>query len=291
MLIDMLAIMAPVFLCAAIGFAWSRTGQPYDSQLVSKLVMNIGAPCLIVGTLGKVQLPAEQFPALFSAALGVLLITAVVSALALKLAGLSLRAYLPSLTFPNTGNMGLPLCLFAFGDAGLAAALGYFLVVCALHFSLGAAVVSHQISLRSLLATPVIYAALIAVALVYSGSQLPAWLHNTVELLGGLSIPLMLITLGVSLHRLRVRDIKTASALAVLRLLLGLAVGLLIVELLALEGVVRGVVIIQSAMPAAVFNYLLAQRYQRSPEAVAGVVVVSTLLGFLLLPSILWLAL
>ena len=288
---EILSIIAPVFICAAVGFGWARSGQPFDTQLISALVMNVGAPCLIVGTLGKVDMPAAHFSQIMMATALVLLITAAFSWLLCLLLGVSLRAFMTPLCFPNSGNMGLPLSFFAFGNEGLAVALGVFLVMSCSHFSLGLALVSGRGSWRSILRTPIVYAAVLAVALVYGGQQLPGWLQNTVDLLGGLSIPLMLITLGVSLQRLRISDVYLSLCLAAARLLMGLAVGMLVVEILDLQGVVAAVVVLQSAMPAAVFNYLLAHRYNQQPEAVAGMVVISTLLSLLWLPFVLRLVL
>ena len=118
-------------------------------------------------------------------------------------------------------------------------------------------------------------------------TRLPLWLENSFTLLGSFTIPLMLLTLGVSLAQLQVKDFARSGWLAVARLSIGLMVGLAIAELMGLEGVIRNVVIIQSTMPAAVFNYLMAKRYQQSPEAVAGLVVMSTLLSFATLPLLL----
>jgi hypothetical protein len=98
----------------------------------------------------------------------------------------------------------------------------------------------------------------------------------------------MLIALGVSLAQINRRYGLKAVRLGVLRLLLGFSVGWLVAELLGLTGVVRGVLITQSSMPVAVFNYLLAIRYNKSPEEVAGAVMISTLLSFATLPALLW---
>ena len=291
MIVEILAIIAPVFICAAVGYGWARSGTPFDSNFVTALVMNISAPCLIVGTLSTVDMPARHFSDIAIATLLVVALSLAVFSLLCRLFNWPLRTFLAPLSFPNTGNMGLPLALFAFGDEGLAIALGMFMLMSMVHFSLGVALLSGSSNGRVLFRSPIVYATLISVMLVYTGAALPAWLENTLNSLGGISIPLMLMTLGVSLQRLQVGDALFSTGLAVARLGLGLAVGLLVVCLLDLEGVMRGVVIIQSAMPAAVFSYLLAHRYQRAPESIAGMVVISTLLGFLMLPAVLWLVL
>lgn len=285
------SIIAPIFCCALIGFFWGRSRHPYPTDFVTTLVMNIGAPCLIVGTLSAVELDRGAFNQLLLATVMVMFITLLVSAAYCRLSGLSIRTYLPSLSFTNSGNIGLPLCMFAFGETGLALGLGIFLLMSLTYFSLGLALASGESLLRGMLRSPIVYAAIVSAALVYLQWQLPKWLGNTLELLGDVSIPLMLMTLGVSLARLKVADVGQSAKLSLVRLLLGVAVGLLVSELLALEGALRGVVIIQSAMPAAIFNYLLAQKYQRAPQAVAGLVVMSTLFSFVSLPALLWLVL
>lgn len=288
MLTEIFAIIAPIFICAALGYGWARSGTPFESQFVSRLVMNIGAPCLIVGTLGKVDMPASHFIETVTAAVLVMVITGLLAIVLCRVMGLSQRAYLTSLVFPNTGNMGLPLSFFAFGEEGLAVALGLFLVKSLAHFSIGVALVSGSSNWRDSLRSPIVAAGLLTAVLIFTGWQLPQWLQNTVSLLGDFSIPLMLITLGVSLAQLRVRDFTLSCGLGVARLLIGFGAGFAVAELLSLEGAMRGVVIIQSTMPAAVFNYLLAQRYGQSPEAVAGLVVASTALSFVTLPTLLW---
>ena len=75
--------------------------------------------------------------------------------------------------------------------------------------------------------------------------------------------------------------------MSALRLGLGFAVGLAVATAMGLEGTVRGVVIFESAMPVAVFNYLWAVRYNTAPEVVAGLVLASTALSFVTLPLLL----
>jgi predicted permease len=215
---------------------------------------------------------------------------ALLAGVVLKFAGLSWRSHLGSLMFPNVGNMGLPLCLFAFGEKGFALALAMFVVISLAHFSVGMLIVSGQNHLGVLLKSPIIYAALIAVGMILLEWRLPDWLQVSLHLLGSFTIPLMLITLGVSLAGLRVTDFRSSGLLAVTRLSIGFCVGLAVSQVMGLTGELRGVVVLLSCMPAAVFSYLFAVRFRRDPEIVAGTVVLSTLMCFLLLPFMLsWL--
>jgi hypothetical protein len=285
------AIILPVFICAAIGLLWTRIGQPFDSELISDLVFLVGAPCLIISTFATIELSSLAVAELALAALAAYVSFAMIGIAVLKLARLSLRSYLPSLMFPLTGSMGLPVCLFAFGDAGLALALIFLVFGGVGTYTVGAAIAAGRMSFGQIARTPVIYAAAVVVAMLTTGWSLPAWAVNTTSLLGGFVIPLQLFALGASLGRLKVASIWRSVGLAALRLGMGFAVGYGIAEAMELERIARGVVIIQCAMPVAVSNYLMALVYRREPEEVAGMVLISTAVAFLLLPFLLLLVL
>lgn len=290
MITEIFAIMAPVLACAAIGFYWARKGYRFDPEFISRLVLNVGAPCLMVSVLGTVKIDLTAFQHTALACVLVALLMAVLGMIIPRLLGHDVRAYLPSFVFPNVGNMGLPVCMLAFGDEGLALALAFFIVLSIAHFPAGILLAGGRQAggLVGLFRMPILYAIVIALLMLWQGWALPRPLQNATQLIGGMTIPLMLITLGVSLERLRVRQWKEALIYSLLRIGGGLLAGLLVVALLGLEGTERGVVLIQASMPVAVFNYLFAERFQRQPEAVAGMVVMSTLMSFVTVPALLW---
>jgi predicted permease len=187
--------------------------------------------------------------------------------------------------------MGLPLCLFAFGEPGLALAIVFFAVSSMLQFTVGVGIAAGSADPRRLLRLPLIYAVAAALAVMATGAPVPAWLANTAELIGGLTIPLMLFALGVSLARLQIGSLRRSLALSLVRILGGVALGFGIGWALGLSDAARGVLAIQSAMPVAVFNYLFAQLYRREPAEVAGMIVLSTLISFATLPALLLLVL
>ena len=150
---------------------------------------------------------------------------------------------------------------------------------------------SGEATPKKVLATPLPYALAAAFAFRGAGVEPPAWLYNTTSLLGDMTIPLMLFTLGVTLAGMRVVNLGRSLALALSRLAMGLAVGMAVAALLGLEGVMRGVLIIECAMPAAVFNYLFAQLHDQAPDEVASVILLSTAISFATLPFLLHIAL
>lgn len=287
LLSELSAIVLPVFLCAGIGLLWSRTGQKFDSDLVSTLVYKIAVPCLIIAIFARVRLTPEAVAAVAGAALAIYLVTAIAAAAVLKAVRLPLPSYLPSLIFPMVGSMGLPICLFAFGKDGLALALVFFTLGAIGTFTIGAAIAAGRASWSKLVSEPAIWAAALAIGLLWTGVTLPKWIRDTTGLLGGMAIPLQLIALGSSLAQFRVTSLPRGVSLSLLRLVLGYCAGFAISALLGLDGLVRAVVILQSAMPVAVSNYLFAVVYKREPAEVAGMVLISTGISFVTLPLLL----
>lgn len=286
-LTDLFAVIAPVFLLAATGFTWAKSGRAFDTNQLTPIITNIGTPCLILSSLMKTAPDFANLGVMAGAALMAMTAMAVIGFTVLKLAGLPMRAFLPALIFPNNGNMGLPLCMFAFGEKGLALGIAYFVMLPLTQFTLGQAMASGHMSVLKLLKTPVVWAVILSLLLLGTDTQLPRWAANTINLTGQFTLPLMLMALGVSLARLEVRSLGRSLVLSCLRVFGGLALGIAIATVLGLEGVAFGVVVIQTAMPVAVFNYLFAQLYNNHPEEVAGMVVISTVVSFVSLPFIL----
>lgn len=283
----LLPIIAPIFACAGLGWLWIKLRRPFDLATVTTLVTYIGAPCLVFSSMVRLTVETTALAEMTLAAVLALVCFAAIGAVGLRLARLSQSRHLSPLVFANTGNMGMPLCLFAFGAPGLELAAVFFTVSMVAMHVLGVWLMSGESTPKSVLTMPLPYALAAAFAFRGAGIEPPAWLFNTTELLGDMTVPLMLVTLGAALARMRVVNLGRASALALARLAMGVAVGVVLAAALGLEGVVRGVFIIECAMPAAVFNYLFAQLYNRAPEETAGVILLSTLISFATLPLLL----
>ncbi|UCH75770.1 MAG: AEC family transporter [Rhodospirillales bacterium] len=285
---QLFAIVAPVMIAVAVGYVMARLGKKEEPEYVTLLVTYVGTPCLVFSTLANISLDLSAVGRIAGAAALSLVLAGAIGYPLLRLTSLSVRGYLPSLMHPNTGNMGLPLCLFAFGEEGLALGIAFYVVIASNHFVTTPVVASGELSFGRIARSPIIYAVVIALGFLVTQTAVPEWINNATRLLGGITIPLLLITLGFSLARLKVSNLQTSLVLALARLAIGLAVGHAIVAILGLEGIARGVAILQASMPNAVFNYLFAKQYDAEPDGVAGMVVVSTLLTFIVLPVLLW---
>jgi hypothetical protein len=281
---ELAAILLPVFALATIGYGWHRLALPFDREFVTRITLNVSGPCLIVDSLSKLDAPGSEFLLMLGASIAMFVATIAAGAVIIRLAKMPMRSFLPALAIGNTGNMGLPLCLFAFGQEGLGFAVAVYVTNSVGQFTLTPMLQSGTSPLKTLATSPVVYGAAFGAAILAGDVTLPVWIAATIEILGGLLIPLMLIALGHTLGALYAKRLPFALGWGAARLVLGFSVAWAVATLTGLDGVAKGVLILQGTMPAAIFNYLFSARYGRHPDDVAGIVLMSTLLSALTLP-------
>lgn len=290
MIAELLGIVTPVFAIALVGLMWARSGAHFDEQSISRLVLNVGVPCLLFRSLTTLEVQPFELAEMVGLTVAVMAVFALGGLVVLRVLGLPSHTFLAPLIFTNSGNIGVPICLFAFGEPGLALGMTYFATSATFHVSLGGPLFAGEFSWRPFLRSPLTWAVVVTVPVVAFGLPVPTWIARTTSLLGDIAIPLMLLTLGVSLSKMHPDSIGRSALLAVVRLALGFSGGLLVATIFGAEGLARRVLILQAAMPVGVLNYLFAHRYGRSPEQVASFVLVSTLLSVLTIPTLLaWL--
>ena len=282
-----LEIVAPVFLLAMIGFTWVKLGFEYRVEFVTRLAMTLAVPCLIFTALMKTEIDPSALTTLLLASVAAHVAIAAIGALVFWLLRMRQQTYLAPFTFGNTGNLGLPLALFAFGTEGLGYAMVVFAVSAIFSFTFGIWIVSGGGSLMKALKEPMVGATLLGTLFLWQGWETPDFLTNTLELIGQMAIPLMLITLGVAVARLQPKRIGQAFVLSFVKYVVCAGVALIIGLALGLSDIPLAVLILQTATPVAVTAYLLAQKYGGDAEAVAGLVVVSTLMSVAAIPLLL----
>jgi malate permease and related proteins len=285
--LTVLEIVAPVFLLAGIGFAWVKLGFEYRIQFVTQLAMTLSVPCLIFVSLMNTQIDPTALTALSLATVvaygGVTLVAAAI----VWGMGLNRRTYLAPLIFGNTGNLGLPLALFAFGDAGLSYAVVVFAVMAIWSFTFGIWLVAGAGSFGKVVREPLVWGTLLGALFLVQGWQTPKFMTNTLTLLGQMAIPMMLITLGVAVARLTPGGVGRAVVLSAIKLVICVAIAWAAGVYFELDRTALGVLVLQVATPVAVTSYLLAEKYGADAQSVAGLVVVSTLMSVAALPILL----
>lgn len=281
-------MLLPVFVCIGVGVAWGYRKLTFPGAFISQLVTLVAVPSLVFHTLVTTRLATSTVVSVaIAAALGILLM-GLMSAALLRLAGFSVRTLIPTTTFPNAGNLGLPLSQLAFGDAGLSVAVTFFAVTSFLQHTVGVYLLTAHKGGRGGGISPVIVAALTAVAMRLASIPAPAWIIESTRMLGSLTIPLMLISLGYTLVTIAHGSLRQGFVLGMIRLAVGLVGGTIVVKALGLPPEIAGVTLFQMMMPVAVINYLYAQRYTDHADTTAGAVVASTICFLVLCPLVLW---
>ena len=283
MLERIVGIVFPIYAVVAVGYAYGRWKKP-DMAFANRLNMDIFVPALVFAALAAKSFEIERHVPLLLGAIAVVLGTGLLTWPLARLLGVAGNTFVPPMMFKNSGNMGLPLAVLAFGEGALPAAVVLFFVENFLHYSLGTWMLDHHARLWNLWRVPVIGAALagLAVSLLQFPLWQPLWLG--VKMLGDVSIPLLLFSLGVRLTDSRHADWKISIAGALTTPLAGVAVALLANHLLGLSGRDAAMLVLFGALPPAVLNYIFAERYRQEPERVASIVMVGNTASLLVIP-------
>jgi predicted permease len=283
-------VIVPVFLIVAIGYAYARRARPEMSGF-NRIVLDVLSPAIVYTALAAREFRLREHLPLIVGAVLLILGSGLVAWLLARVARTQPRTLVPVVMFNNSGNMGLPLALLAFGPQGFGAAVALFSISNLLHFSLGSRITSAGASTRELLLSPLMIASALGFASALTGVRPPDTLFTGLKLLGDAMVPLMLFALGVRLTQLRRSDVPRGLLGAFARPLVGLAVGVPLSWALGLEGMARAQLILFAALPPAVMQYLLAERYQQEPERVAAMILLGNALAVLFIPLALALAL
>lgn len=282
-----LAAVLPVLLMALLGYVLARMGRPVQGEMLRFLVSQVGSPALIFTAMLKNDLHGSELIGYAGAAVLALTVTGLVAWAVLRLNALSIRAFLPAMMFGNTGNLGLPLALYACGPQGLGYAAVLHTIIAVTNFTLGQSIAIGRTDWRAVATNPALIAAILGTTVSALHVTLPLWLRNTLELPSSFTIPLMLLMLGTSLATIHVGSMTRTLGLSALRIALGLGAGFGVAALFGMTGVPRAIFVLQFATPVAVYNYLFALVARTDPEGVASVVVVSTLMSVVTIPVLL----
>ena len=282
-----LEVVTPVFLLAAIGYFWVKLGFEYRVEFVTRLAMTLAVPALVFTSLTQNTINPKFLTEMI---IVVCMAYAVVSVLALIFTfifKLDLRTFLMPLISGNTGNLGLPLCFLAFGKDGLGYAVIVFAFTSIVAFTFGLWVVSGTRSFKQPLKEPLVPATILGLLFMFYGWETPKILTNSLNLISQMAIPLMLITLGVAVARLKTQLAFKTLGISISKIMIGTIAGITVGYQFSIPYEAFAVLIIQMSMPVAVTSYLLAEKYGANSEAVAGLVVISTFLTTFATPVVL----
>jgi len=286
MIAQILSTLLPVFLIAGCGALYGRYRSP-DIQGLNVLNMELFVPMLVFAVLADQQAPLQEYGGLALAGTVVVLGSGIVLYPLARLLRLDLKTFLPPMMFNNSGNMGIPLLVLAFGEAALPAAIVLFVVEMLLHFSVGLYMLDPHTSLLRRLRLPVVFASIAGLAVNFSGLALPGWLLDSLNMLGAVSIPLMLFALGVRMLDIDFSDWKLGLIGAIACPASGLLLAWPMIALLDLPGLQVASLWVFAALPPAVLNFMIAEQYQQEPQKVASLVLLSNLGSLVVMPLVL----
>ena len=280
-LLQLFPIILPIFIIVLLGYLWNKFNNNLNEQEIIKLITWIGAPTLIFNTLINSETSSLLLKNITFIAILITLIMLILSFLILKLFKEPIRPLINPMTFQNSGNLGLTICLFAFGKIGLELSVIYFMVTSVLHFTLGLTIWSGNISIKYLLKAPVVYAVTLGLIINYYNIELPKTITNTTSVLAGITIPLLLFTMGTSISKIKFNLEIKIVLLVIIRSFIAISLAYLLTIFLNIDGIAQKVILIQGVLPAPIFTYLFASQYKVSPEKVANYLMTSTLISII----------
>ncbi len=292
--IKLFEVLFPVFFVVGIGYYLGRNNPKIDTTFITNFAANIGTPAMIIFAVTSTGISFDIFKEYFWYYLLAISCFALVGIPTLFfLRTKDIIRELPPLILPNTGNMGVPICLFAYGSEGLGVSASITSLIILFHFTLGVFLADRKFNLNVILRNPPFYAILFSAFILYKEINLPIFVINTTEWLMFATIFLILMSLGIALTRLKVFSLRKAFISSCARMIIGPIIGLSLIYIFDLSGFAAGVLLIQCSMPSAVLNYLVASIYspKKIVDSVASTIVVSTLMSFVTLPIVVFFAL
>jgi predicted permease len=291
MLLDILDITVPVLLILGLGSALYILKIHFDSKTIGILIIKIATPCLTFTTLVKTDFTLAELSQSGLAALLVMALVAAFSFPFIRFQGDRLGPYMSCLLHPNSGNLPLPLCLLAFGEAGLALAFPYFVVISVSQNTFGYAMIAGTLKWKELLFHPIVVSVTAALIVKIADVPIPEMILTTTSYLGYTAITLPLLLLGYALPQISAGNLKKGIIYAFARLLFGSLAGLSAIYVLGLSGMIAGVVMIMACMPVALLNFIIAVERDVEPYTIGGMVIISSLTMITLIPVLVWLVL
>ena len=293
LIVKLIDVLFPVFLIIGIGYWYGKKDPKFDTKFITTFAGNFGLPAIIFYSLTSTNISIELFLRFSYYITLYVIVFAIIGLIILKILNKDIYRLLPPLFLPNTGNMGMPLCLFAYGKMGLAIATAATAMILVFHFTINILLASKKISIKPLLTCIPVYALLVSLLFVYYEIPSPKFLENATFLIGYSTIFLVLMSLGVALSKLKVFSFKETLIYSIVRVIIGPIIGYSFVKFFNLSGVEAGVMFIQASMPSAILTYLVSKIYspKKISDSIASTVALSTFMSFFTLIVVVFISL
>ena len=287
MIYQIFGIIFPVVAIVLVGYFYASKFQPkMDSANIINL--NIFLPALMFSVLSRESFQIQNYQLLAFSGVIIILGSGIIAWIIAKVLDINIKTFVPPMMFNNTGNVGLPIAVLAFGEIALGAAVVLFAIEMLLHFTFGAYILSKNSNFLPVFRSPILIATLAGIGINLIDLEL--WLPATqmIDLLGQAAIPLLLFTLGTRLIGINFNDWKIGILGAILCPISGLVMVLILVQFFDFETLHYQQIILFSVLPPAVLNHVMAEKYQQQPETVASIVMIGNIGSLFVLPIALY---
>ena len=290
MLIDLLFIkLMPIVILIAIGFYWKKKELPFDKDMISSLLMNLGTPALLIASINNKDLTVDNMLTILIYGTSLIIVCTALTTVYLKIEGKEVRPFLQSFIFPNTGGLGIPIVYVLLGETAFVYAITFSILINIYHFTIGLWLANNSLNIKKALQTPVLYALVAALLFKGTNTEVPSVLEDVCKMLGGIVIPLMLIAFGSSLVGIKIGENLKAIRMGIARVIIGFLVVYMAYILGDFEHIIIATLLIQYSMPIATTSYLFAFKFNGPDKEVAVMTASSTVTILFLLPVIIYL--
>ena len=290
MLIDLLFIkLMPIVILIAIGFYWKKKELPFDKDMISSLLMNLGTPALLIASINNKDLTVDNMLTILIYGTSLIIVCTVLTTVYLKIEGKEVRPFLQSFIFPNTGGLGIPIVYVLLGETAFVYAITFSILINIYHFTIGLWLANNSLNIKKALQTPVLYALVAALLFKGTNTEVPSVLEDVCKMLGGIVIPLMLIAFGSSLVGIKIGENLKAIRMGIARVIIGFLVVYIAYIFGDFEHIIIATLLIQYSMPVATTSYLFAFKFNGPDKEVAVMTASSTVTILFLLPVIIYL--
>ena len=290
MLIDLLFTkLMPIVILIAIGFYWKKKELPFDKDMISSLLMNLGTPALLIASINNKDLTVDNMLTILIYGTSLIIVCTILTTVYLKIEGKEVRPFLQSFIFPNTGGLGIPIVYVLLGETAFVYAITFSILINIYHFTIGLWLANNSLNIKKALQTPVLYALVAALLFKGTNTEVPSVIEDVCKMLGGIVIPLMLIAFGSSLVGIKIGENLKAIRMGIARVIIGFLVVYMAYILGDFEHIIIATLLIQYSMPVATTSYLFAFRFNGPDKEVAVMTASSTVAILFLLPVIIYL--
>ena len=281
--------LMPIVILIAIGFYWKKKELPFDKDMISSLLMNLGTPALLIASINNKDLTVDNMLTILIYGTSLIIVCTVLTTVYLKIEGKEVRPFLQSFIFPNTGGLGIPIVYVLLGETAFVYAITFSILINIYHFTIGLWLANNSLNIKKALQTPVLYALVAALLFKGTNTEVPSVLEDVCKMLGGIVIPLMLIAFGSSLVGIKIGENLKAIRMGIARVIIGFLVVYMAYILGDFEHIIIATLLIQYSMPIATTSYLFAFKFNGPDKEVAVMTASSTVTILFLLPVIIYL--